>query len=193
MLLLGVLVETRGTVRADQFFEAATRFVRAVGPREDESWPEEIEREARAGLAEERTSIPIEQLDPDGQPVDVELTVDSGVWRGRWAWRELRLSAPLEVLEPVLDGRRLRGIAEREVIPALKRILGGRMPLVDAMGDGGTRCADAFPRAAARQQHWNIDIRRPFARPEQVVQYFARYTRRIAISDRRITAYDGQI
>jgi hypothetical protein len=45
-------------------------------------------------------------------------------------------------------------------------------------------------RNAARQK-WNIDIRRTFAGPEQVVQYFARYTRRIAISDRRLIAYDG--
>jgi hypothetical protein len=46
-------------------------------------------------------------------------------------------------------------------------------------------------RNAARQ-NWNIDIRRTFAGPEQVVQYFARYTRRIAISERRLIAYDGQ-
>ena len=46
-------------------------------------------------------------------------------------------------------------------------------------------------RNAARQS-WNIDIRRPFAGPEHVVQYFARYTRRIAISDRRLIAYDGK-
>lgn len=136
LLLLGVLVETRSTMRADQRVEAVDRFIRTVGPRENESWPEEIEREARAGLAEERASVPIEQLDVDRQPVDVELTLDSGVWRGRWTRGELRLSAPLEVLEPVLDGRRLRGLAEREVVPALKRILSGRLPPVDAIGDG---------------------------------------------------------
>ena len=43
----------------------------------------------------------------------------------------------------------------------------------------------------ARRLHWNIDIRRPLAGAEHVVRYFARYTRRIAISDRRLVGYDG--
>lgn len=43
----------------------------------------------------------------------------------------------------------------------------------------------------ARRLDWNIDIRRPLAGAEHVVRYFARYTRRIAISDRRLVAYDG--
>jgi hypothetical protein len=38
---------------------------------------------------------------------------------------------------------------------------------------------------------WNIDIRRPFGGPEQVVNYFARYVRKIAISDHRLLSYDG--
>ena len=43
----------------------------------------------------------------------------------------------------------------------------------------------------ASRRSWNIDIRRPLAGPEQVVRYFARYTRRIAISDSRLVSYDG--
>ena len=46
-------------------------------------------------------------------------------------------------------------------------------------------------RDASRRQ-WNIDIRRPFGGPEQVVRYFARYVRKIAISDHRLVDYDGQ-
>ncbi len=46
-------------------------------------------------------------------------------------------------------------------------------------------------RDAARRT-WNIDIRRPFGGPEQVLRYFARYVRKIAISDQRLLAYDGQ-
>lgn len=38
---------------------------------------------------------------------------------------------------------------------------------------------------------WNVDVRRPLAGPQQVVRYFARYTRRIAISDHRLVSYDG--
>ena len=43
----------------------------------------------------------------------------------------------------------------------------------------------------ADSRTWNVDVRRPLAGPEQVVRYFARYTRRIAISDRRLVSYDG--
>jgi predicted Zn-ribbon and HTH transcriptional regulator len=43
----------------------------------------------------------------------------------------------------------------------------------------------------ARRLDWNIDIRRPLAGAGHVVRYFARYTRRIAISDRRLVRYDG--
>ena len=43
----------------------------------------------------------------------------------------------------------------------------------------------------ASRRIWNIDIRRPFGGPEQVVRYFARYVRKIAISDQRLVGYDG--
>lgn len=44
----------------------------------------------------------------------------------------------------------------------------------------------------ASRRTWNIDIRRPFGGPQQVVSYFARYVRKIAISDQRLVGYDGQ-
>lgn len=44
----------------------------------------------------------------------------------------------------------------------------------------------------ASRRTWNIDIRRPFGGPEQVVSYFARYVRKIAISDHRLVGYDGE-
>ena len=43
----------------------------------------------------------------------------------------------------------------------------------------------------ASRRSWNIAIRRPFGGPEQVVNYFARYVRKIAISDQRLVGYDG--
>lgn len=45
---------------------------------------------------------------------------------------------------------------------------------------------------AAEHCDWVVFVKRPFAGPEQVIRYFARYTRRIAISNRRILAYDGE-
>jgi hypothetical protein len=43
----------------------------------------------------------------------------------------------------------------------------------------------------ASRRNWNVDIRRPLGGPEQVVNYFARYVRKIAISDHRLVSYDG--
>jgi len=43
----------------------------------------------------------------------------------------------------------------------------------------------------ASRRNWNLDIRRPLGGPEQVVNYFARYVRKIAISDHRLVSYDG--
>ena len=44
----------------------------------------------------------------------------------------------------------------------------------------------------ADSRTWNVDVRRPLGGPEQVVRYFARYTRRIALSDSRLQSYDGE-
>ena len=47
---------------------------------------------------------------------------------------------------------------------------------------------DAFPdtlRSAARKR-WQVYAKRPFAGPEQVLNYLARYTHRVAISEQRI-------
>ena len=43
-----------------------------------------------------------------------------------------------------------------------------------------------------RRRDWVVYTKRPFAGPEQVLSYLARYTHRIAISNSRITAFDGQ-
>ena len=47
--------------------------------------------------------------------------------------------------------------------------------------------------AAARSRDWVVYAKRPFRGPGQVFRYLARYTHRIAISDSRITAFDGEI
>jgi hypothetical protein len=42
-----------------------------------------------------------------------------------------------------------------------------------------------------RRRDWVVYAKRPFAGPDQVLAYLARYTHRIAISNKRITAFDG--
>ena len=46
-------------------------------------------------------------------------------------------------------------------------------------------------RAAARQ-NWVVYAKRPFAGPRQVLKYLSLYTHRVAISNRRLLAADGQ-
>ena len=46
--------------------------------------------------------------------------------------------------------------------------------------------------APLRKTEWVVYAKRPFAGPEAVLAYLARYTHRVAISNSRLTAFDGQ-
>jgi hypothetical protein len=46
--------------------------------------------------------------------------------------------------------------------------------------------------ARAAGKEWIVYAKRPFGGPEQVLSYLAAYTHRIAISERRLTGFDGQ-
>jgi hypothetical protein len=46
--------------------------------------------------------------------------------------------------------------------------------------------------ARAVGEEWIVYAKRPFGGPEQVLSYLAAYTHRIAISERRITGFDGE-
>jgi hypothetical protein len=48
--------------------------------------------------------------------------------------------------------------------------------------------------AKARQRQWVVYAKRPFGGPQQVLQYLACYTHRVAISNRRLLALeDGRV
>jgi hypothetical protein len=57
-----------------------------------------------------------------------------------------------------------------------------------ALGD-----ADAFREflKPLRQMEWVVYAKRPFAGPDQVLSYLARYTHRVAIANSRLVAFDG--
>jgi hypothetical protein len=58
-----------------------------------------------------------------------------------------------------------------------------------------TRCHTLDPATvltAAASTEWVVYAKPPFGGPEQVLAYLARYTHRIAISDRRIAGFDGR-
>ena len=44
----------------------------------------------------------------------------------------------------------------------------------------------------ADSREWNLKVKRALAGPDAVIKYFARYTRRIGISDSRLVSYDGK-
>jgi hypothetical protein len=86
-----------------------------------------------------------------------------------------RFLLPLKVLRPVFQGKLL---AKLQALLREDRLSVARHSGYELLRD-------------ASRREWNIDIRRPFGGPEQVVNYFARYVRKIAISDRRLVRYDG--
>jgi hypothetical protein len=46
--------------------------------------------------------------------------------------------------------------------------------------------------APLRRREWVVYSKRPFGGPEEVLRYLARYTHRVAISNRRLAACDGK-
>jgi len=79
----------------------------------------------------------------------------------------------------------LRYVFKIKLLQKLRRLHGQRLLSV-GRHSGYQLLRDADSRV------WNVDVRRPLAGPEQVVRYFARYTRRIALSDSRLQSYDGE-
>ena len=68
----------------------------------------------------------------------------------------------------------------------------GRLKFFDALAPLGDARAFARHLAPVRRIDWIVYAKKPFAGPEQVLRYLARYTHRIAISNRRIVALDDR-
>jgi Putative transposase/Transposase zinc-binding domain len=68
----------------------------------------------------------------------------------------------------------------------------GRLQFFDALAPLSDPRVFARHLAPVRRADWIVYARKPFAGPEQVLRYLARYTHRIAISNRRIVALDDQ-
>ena len=67
-----------------------------------------------------------------------------------------------------------------------------RLQFFDALAPLSDPRAFARHLAPVRRVDWIVYAKKPFAGPEQVLRYLARYTHRIAISNRRIIALDDQ-
>ena len=103
-----------------------------------------------------------------------------------------------------LSNRRLVSLADGEVVFTAKDYAAagrGRLVRLAAAGElawHGDLAGLAEPAAFAawlREQYrpdWVVYAKPPFGGPEQVLKYLARYTHRVALSNRRLRAFDGQ-
>ena len=66
----------------------------------------------------------------------------------------------------------------------------GRLRFFDALAPLADARAFVRHLAPARRTDWIVYAKKPFAGPEQVLRYLARYTHRIALSNRRIVGLD---
>jgi hypothetical protein len=103
--------------------------------------------------------------------------------RPRWVSCRPGFFVPVRVLSRVFRGQFLAGLRALHAA--------GRLRLE---GDwAGLRAADAFAAwlAPLYGQDWVVYSKPPFGGPAQVLKYLARYTHRVALSNRRLVALEG--
>jgi Putative transposase/Transposase zinc-binding domain len=93
---------------------------------------------------------------------------------------------PVKVLSPVFRGRFLAGL--RAAFDQGRLAFHGKLAGLADPGEFRRRLA------ASAQTEWVVYAKPPFGGPEQVLKYLARYTHRVAISNRRLVALkDGRV
>jgi hypothetical protein len=102
----------------------------------------------------------------------------------RWVDSRPDFFLPVRVLSRVFRGKFLAGL--RAAHAAARLHLPPRHP------DGET---DEFERlvSAAVRTDWVVYAKPPFGGPQQVLKYLARYTHRVAISDRRLLNFEDGV
>jgi Putative transposase/Transposase zinc-binding domain len=101
----------------------------------------------------------------------------------RWIRGSERFFLPLKVLQKVCRGKFVEGLKDAF---AQKRLhLAGPIQHL-----ARPNCFAAFVRKLHRHP-WVVYVKPPFGGPEQVLRYLGRYTHRVAISNHRLVAFDG--
>jgi len=103
--------------------------------------------------------------------------------RTRWIRGSDRFFLPLKVLQVVFRGKFLEGLKHAFVQRRL--CLAGPIQHLNR-----PNCFAAFMRKLHRHK-WVVYVKPPFGGPEQVLRYLGRYTHRVAISNHRLLAFDG--
>jgi Putative transposase/Transposase zinc-binding domain len=101
----------------------------------------------------------------------------------RWVACRPSFFLPVRVLSRLFRRLFLQQLAAAHAAGKLQ-FFGTHAPLMDAR-------AFAAYLAPLRNSEWVVYSKRPFGGPEQVLRYLARYTHRVAISNRRLVALDN--
>jgi hypothetical protein len=113
------------------------------------------------------------------------LVLGGGLSPDRTCWVSSRpdFFLPIKVLSAVFRGKFLAGLRAASA--------GGQLRLSSRRTNRGT-ANTKFERlvSAAVRTDWVVHIKRPFAGPEVVLKYLARYTHRVAISNSRLLDFE---
>jgi hypothetical protein len=99
-----------------------------------------------------------------------------------WVWCRPNFFLPVRVLSRLFRRLCLEQLAAAHAAGKLQ-FFGNHAPLRDAKAFAGYL-------APLRSSEWVVYSKRPFGGPEEVLRYLARYTHRVAISNRRLIACD---
>jgi hypothetical protein len=102
----------------------------------------------------------------------------------RWVRCRPGFLLPVRVLSRLFRRRFLVGLAEAHAV--------GRLAFFGELDGLRNRTAFAAHLAPLRQKNWFVYAKPPFAGPEAVLAYLARYTHRVAISNTRLVGLDGR-
>jgi hypothetical protein len=100
----------------------------------------------------------------------------------RWVPCRSGFLLPVRVLSRLFRRLFLAGLADAHAA--------GRLAFFGELGDLRSRSAFADFLAPLRKKNWFVYAKPPFAGPEAVLAYLARYTHRVAISNSRLIAVD---
>ncbi len=104
--------------------------------------------------------------------------------RSRWISCKPNFLLPVRVLSKLFRRLMLERLAAAHAAGQLQ-FFGAHAYLADAK-------AFAAFLAPLRKKRWFVYSKRPFAGPKAVLAYLSRYTHRVAISNRRLIAFDGR-
>jgi putative transposase/transposase-like zinc-binding protein len=101
-----------------------------------------------------------------------------------WASTRSGFLLPVRVLSRLFRRLFLAGLADAHAA--------GRLAFFGELGGLHSRSAFATHLAPLRRKNWFVYARPPFAGPEAVLAYLARYTHRVAIANSRLLALDAR-